>query len=242
MSKWIERVVEYDSFGDAPVLVVAPHEGTELVEVDGVSVVIGERGSGELAKRAAKHVGGSYIIVHVPRFRADFARSPDLLGEGAMFRFNVLGKRREFTGHKDTAYKEIMEKFHDLIEKFNPQFLLNFHKMLGKDVDIRLGFGLDRRYIGGSKKALEFRKHIVGDLAVRGYSLDILVSKRALTGESEYVLNRHHNGRLAALAEFSSSKGFEMESGHINPGYMEAANLIAEQALRCLREDKTSPQ
>jgi len=242
MPKWIERVVEYDSFGDAPVLIVAPHEGTELVEVDGASVVVGERGSGELAKIAAKHVGGSYIVVHVPRFRADFARSPELLGEGAMFRFNVLGKRHEFTGHKDTAYKQIMEKFHNLVGEFNPKFLLSFHKMLGKDVDIRLGFGLDRKYIGNSKRALEFRKQVVGDLAVRGHSLEILVSKRALTGESEYILNRHHKGRLAALVEFSSSKGFDMNSGHINPGYREAANLIAEQALRCLREDKTSPQ
>ena len=236
MPKWIERMVEYEQ-GRSPILVVAPHEGTEVVKVEGGPVVVGERGSGELARLAARHVGGSYIAVHVPRFRADFARAPELLGEGAKFRFNVLGERHEFTGHKDTAYLRIMEEFHGLIEKFNPDFLLDFHKMLGRETDIRLGFGRDRRYVGGSGRALDFRDQVVRDLKIRGHDLKIMVSKRALTGESEYILNRHHEGRLAALVEFSSSRGFDMDEGRISAGYREAAKVIAEQALRFLREE-----
>jgi len=230
--KWIDKVVEHGSYGDSGVLVVAPHEGVELMEVEAGGrrhlVRLGERGSGYLARLAAKQVGGSYIIVHVPRTHADFARDPALLGKGERFRLHIDGEWKVWLDcHTDELYAGVLEKFHDLIEDIDPQFLLDYHTMGNRNIDIKLGFGEERRYIGGTEKALMFRDEVTSRME---HSVKMLVSKLELTGESEFILNSHQSGRNAALVEFSSTRGFRLSRGHIKPAFVEAAKKVAEVA------------
>jgi hypothetical protein len=239
-SRWIDKVVEYGSFGDAPVLVVAPHEGVELIEVEGELVRLGERGSGFLARTAAEHAGCSFIVVHVPRSRADFARDPALLGRGEKFRLHMDGRKKVWLDcHTDRRYSGVLEKFHGLIEKKDPSFLVDFHTMGNAHIDVKLGFGKRRQYIGGTGRALRFRDELK---AMMTHDLNVLVSKKELTGESEFILRSHHAGRLAAMVEFSSTRGFSLHEGKIQPGYVEAAEKAAELAAKWSDQEKGSEE
>ncbi len=220
-------LVEHKVFGDSPILVVAPHEGVSMVEVDGHRVRVGEPGTAYLARLAAKHIGGACLISRVPRMEADFARDPALLGKGASFRIAVSGKRVVLEGHKNKSYSGLLNKFHETIERLDPRFILDFHRMSNRDVDVRLGFGADRRYIGGTERALEFKRQLLEKLAARGVSLEVLVSRVRLTGESEFILNTHHRGRKAALVEFAE-RGFR---DGVDPRYEEVARCLVELAL-----------
>ncbi len=229
-SKWLNRLIEYGSYGDAPIVFIAPHEGGELIKIDvGESkqiVEISERGTGYLVKLAAKQIGATFIINQVPRIQADFARDPKLLGKGEIFRYFLLGKRRELKCHINNNYLNLMERFHGLIEKLNPSFIIDFHRMSSEDIDIRLGFGVGRKYIGGSENALDFRKRIFNKSNFD--DLKIMISKRVLAGESEFILNKHHKGRRAALVEFSSQRGFDLEKGKISARYETFVKKLAE--------------
>ncbi|MBR9689827.1 MAG: hypothetical protein GOV01_02955 [Candidatus Altiarchaeota archaeon] len=229
MEKWIDKVVEYE-VGKSPVLFIAPHEGVEITTIktdEGPQLVrIGERGTGYLAKLAAQHIGGSFIVVHVPRLKADFARDPALLGKGDRFRQNIDGKFKVwFDGHKDTQYAKTLERFHELIQKINPKFIVDVHTMGTSKIDAKLGFGKNRRYIGGSENALRFRDEL---MKMVDCNLNVLVSKIELTGESEFILNKHSKGRNVMLLELSSTNGFKSEDGVFNPLYEKLIVKLAE--------------
>lgn len=222
-------MIEYETFGETPVLIVAPHEGTGTTEVEGKPLRVGEPGTARLARLAAKHVDGSCLVSRVPRLEADFARDPALLGKGAKFRLGRPGKRLVLTGHRDVRHSGLLKQFHDTILQCNPRFIIDFHRMSNRDADIRLGFGADRRYIGGTGKALQFRGQLVKRLSAKGVSLEVLVSKTRLTGESDFILSKHHQGRLAALVEFAA-RGFPRDAR-----YDEAAKSVAETAEEWVR-------
>ncbi len=231
MAKWMDELVEYGSFGDVPVLVVAPHEGVSLEIVDGRVAKIGERGTGYLARLAARHIGGSYIVSHVPRMEADFARDPAELGKGARFKYNIDGEIFTLTSHRNPAYAGLLGEFHGLIERLNPRFLLTYHRMGGSDgVDLRFGFGRERQYIGGTENALEFKRRFLERVS----GLEVLVSKLKLAGESEFILKSHYRGRVAGLVEFSS-KLFRLGSGRIDRRVVRAARVVAELAAEWVK-------
>lgn len=227
MPAWIRELVEWESFGDSKVLVIAPHEGTCLLEKGGMIIRIGERGTAELARLAARHVGGTYLASHVPRIEADFARDPALLGEGAEFRIRSHGRRVVLRGHTNTAYAGLLERFHSVIEEAQPSFILDFHRMAGTRVDIRLGFGAERQYIGGTERALQFKRDF---LEKCDPSLEVWVSKVKLAGESEFILNHYSSRAKTMLVEFSSKRGFRMSRGEIKEEYRQAARAAAETA------------
>ena len=226
-SSWIDKVIEFH-IGKEPLLFIAPHEGVELVEaeVEGEKrvVQIGERGTGYLAKLAAREVNGSYIVIHAPRLQADFARDPSLLGKGEKFRQNLDGKKIWFESHKNTSYKLPIEKFHKLVGKINPKFIVDIHTMGSDRAHVKLGFGKDRRYINGSENALRFRDTLMEKSQL---DLKVQVSKVELTGESEFILNRYEEGRLAMLVEFSNPLGFKIENGEIDKRYQTLMKHIA---------------
>jgi len=229
-SKWLNRLVEYGSYGDTPIVFIAPHEGGDLIELDVDEtkeiVEISERGTGHLVKLAAKQIGATFIINQVSRIQADFARNPDLLGKGETFKYFLKEKRREFKCHTDIKYLKLLKRFHNLIEKRNPSFIIDFHRMSSEEIDIRLGFGVNRKYIGGTKNAFDFRKKIFDKSDFN--DLNVMISKKVLAGESEFILNKHHKGRHVALVEFSSQRGFDLEKGYISERYETFVKKLAE--------------
>lgn len=233
---WINKDIEYH-IGDEPVLFIAPHRGEMKVEVKDLEgnlrkLHLGEVGTGHLVKLAAREVNGSYLVVHVPRLKADFARDPKFLGKGEKFRQNLQGKKIWFESHKDTNYAGLLKKFHDLIKKINPDFIIDIHNMGSRKVDAKLGFGRDRRYINGSDNALKFRDELLKRLEK---PLEVLVSKVELTGESEYILNKYEKNRLAMLIELSRPRGLDEEKGVYKPEFQE---LIRQAALLALEWTK----
>jgi len=121
-----------------------------------------------------------------------------------------------------------MKKFHTLIKKINPHFIIDIHNMGGKKADAKLGFGRDRRYINGSDNALKFRDELLMRLKK---PLKILVSKVELAGESEYILNKYEKGRLAMLIELSSPLGLDRKKGIYRQEFQELIGQVARLAL-----------
>ncbi|MBR9680693.1 MAG: hypothetical protein GOU98_02615 [Candidatus Altiarchaeota archaeon] len=236
-SKWIGKSIEYH-IGKEPILFVAPHRGEIQVEIkDGDKtrkIQIGEVGTGHLVKLAAKEVGGSYIVVYVPRLKADFARDPKLLGKGETFRQKLHGKKFWFESHKDTKYKKMIDDFHKLIRKINPKFVIDIHNMGSSNEDARLGFGKDRRYINGTRNALQFRDELVSRLDEK---MHILVSKTELTGESEYILYKYEKGRLAMLIELSSSLGLNRKKGVYDEKFQTLIKEVAKLAREWITKE-----
>jgi hypothetical protein len=231
-------VIEHEVFGDSGILVIAPHEGVGPVEIDGKTFRIGESGTAHLARLAAEHVGGACLVSRVPRAEADFARDPALLGKGAPFSIRAGGSRQSggrrvtLKGHTNRDYAGLLREFHQIIRESDPEFIIDVHRMSNRDVDVRLGFGRDRRYIGGTAKALEFKKRLLEKFGRAGLSLEVLVSKRRLTGESEFILRNYHKGRKALLVEFAA-RGFPP-----GPEYERAVELLAELAKEWLQDER----
>jgi len=233
-SEWIEEKVEYklfDGYERTRVLIVAPHASRERVkvEIEGrkISLRVGDVNSDKLAKIAAYNIGGAYLISYVSRIHADFARRPDDLGKGLRLNYLYHGKRRSIRIHRDESYKPLLERFHELIEELKPRFILSFHGTVIKNFDALLGFGEERKFIGGRENAMMFKRLVLEKMKKYGIEAKIGVSKRFYLGRSEAILTMHVNeGRNGCLVEFSDKE----RVGFPSKRYQILATCIAEVA------------
>ncbi|HDR53616.1 MAG TPA: hypothetical protein ENN60_03035 [archaeon] len=224
--------VEFYSFGKTPVLVVAPHIGGEGVEIhaEGRKVTINmcEWGTDILAAVAAREIEGSLLVSRVPRNHCDFSRSPDVLGKGATARLGHTDLKRPvlLKTHTKNEYLPLLKSFHQKIRDTNPRFILTYHGMMSRKFDLLLGFGRRKQYIGGLRKAFQFRYKV----AMQAKGLKVGVSHRRLTGESDYVLKSHTGSVcVGALVEFNK---WGRPAGQTSPtgDYQELAKDVARVA------------
>jgi len=215
--KKIGPKVEHYKFGEAPVLIVAPHIGGEKIEwkAEGKTVIFNmcEWATDILAAKAAREIGGHLMVSRIPRNKVDFARSPEDLGRGITAR---LGHSRLehpvlMPVHADTSGRPLLEKFHKKIDEIRPKFILTYHGMMNKKYDVLLGFGRRKQYIGGLVNAHKFRSMVVRTLP-KNPGLKVGISWKRLTGESDYVLKSHvHKPVRGALVEFNKKGRSEQE-------------------------------
>lgn len=236
-TNWIENKIEYKFFGDE-VLIVVPHAGMKIekIKINGkfYSFSIGEKNVGELAKIAAYNKKCGFLISYVPRVEADFARDPNLLGFG--LKLKRIGKWRDerkrvlLKIHRNKNFLNLLLKFHSLIKSFNPKFIISFHGMFNRKFDILLGFGKNKKFIGGVEKAFKFRKKVKRKL--KDINLKIGISKRKLLGEREFILSTYTKNRPGVLVEFNLEKRKE-DIPSIS--YQIASIFIAETAKEWIK-------
>ncbi len=218
------------------VLIIAPHAGKKKLQLSEEEyITLGEKNTDALTVVASANTGAGFIIVKVPRDEADFARPPELLGTGARAKLATsMGRARVITTHNNPVWQPVLEKFHKLITEIQPRFLLTYHGMSSRAFDVLLGFGKDRRYIGGWENAKKFRENIQEFLQKWDVEVKIGISKKKLTGESDYILN-HYTAKFGipgALVEYN----WQGRKGEIpSREYQLTAVAIAKAAERWVK-------
>lgn len=196
----------FDDYEKKRVLVVVPHGNQEkhLVEVNDETFVVygGDRNVDVLAKIAAYNNRCAYIISRVSRLEADFARPIDSLGEGLILNMLIRGKRRPVVTHKNKKYKKLLEEFHNIIKKLDPNFIVSFHGTVIRGFDVSLGFGDEKKFIGNTKKAFIFRKKVEECLKTYGIKARICVARELYVGRKDFILNFHVKRKFGCLVEF----------------------------------------
>lgn len=243
------------------ILLTAEHAETKKYPIKGLGssarALFGDKNTGWLARLAAYNIRSGYVVPHFNRIFADAARDPTKLGLGVSHKTRILNgseKTVRVRIHTDKRYTKPLMRYHSLIEEFSPSGILSVHGMHGRDknIDILLGFGKKRSYIGGNKQAFafrkEFRKRLQTALAtdLDGYSrlgrkIKVAIGKNRFTGAANYVMKKHieefnekNNGkrRLGVHTEFSSAG----RKNIITADYQIAVQVLAE-TLRDFAKD-----
>ena len=192
-----KNAIEFCKFGNRKLLIVAPHAGTAIVKVEHAGKVyrarVGDLNTDVLAKIAAFNCGASCLISYVPRHLADFARSPNKIGKGELIK--AIGKhdnderRVPMKVHRDKSYKQLLEKFHSIIKKERPRYIVSFHGKRGKIFDAIIGVGKDFRLIGGKRRFELFKSKLSELLAKEKLKLKLRFTTSRFSGERDYTLD-----------------------------------------------------
>jgi len=183
---------------------------------------IGDRNTDILAKLAAYYLRSAYMFPLFLRTDADAARPPQELGKGSRLFVKIFYSEKQATSyipnHLNQSYLPYLKKYHQLIEKLNPNILVSIHGMhMKRKFDALFGFGEDYQAIGGKKEAFRFKNEFTSylDKVFRGMdlknNLNLGVSTWLLTGSKNYVLTKHvigynrknKNKRMGMQVEFN---------------------------------------
>lgn len=260
----IENFIEYEILGTkSKILITAEHAQTTRIKSpeygEDAYVGIGDMNTDELAKLAAYYSKCSYIVPTLLRTEIDLSRPPG--AENLILHVIPLkADPSKKTGKKKVAistkknFRHIADFYHKKIEKINPRFILAYHGMHShRKMDILLGFGPDRKYIGGSKNAFKFKKMFKERLTKRlkeaniRDDLIVKVGKSLFTGTKNYTLYNHvkkHNEktkekRFGMHVEFNM-RGRRMKKYSVLPKlrYQVAAQVLVECAEEWLENSK----
>ena len=235
-TKKIDNYLEFkkfDNYEENKILIVAPHacKGKYLLNIKGKNMLIpgGEKNVAELTKIASYNVGCAFLISYVPRFEADFARGIEDLGKGLVLNFLVGEKRIPIKIHTNKKYLNLLKKFHKIIEKIDPSFILSFHGTFIRNFDALFGFGKEKRFISGKKLAFKFRREVVKKMKEMKEDVKVGIAKKIYVGRSEYILNTHVKGnKKGVLVEFAKKGRIPFPSIK----YQILATVIAETAKK----------
>lgn len=164
-------------------------------------IPIGDANTGELARLGAWHLQSAYMIPQVLRTEIDLSRSLEANDLTlTVFPIGAEEQDKKIEVPLNTAKNliHVSEFYHKKIEGLNPKAILAYHGMHSKHkMDILLGFGPDRNYIGGAKNAFAFKElfedrlnQTLKELKIRT-DISIKVAKSLFTGAKNYTLYRH---------------------------------------------------
>ncbi len=248
-----DHMIEYEvlrNYSKDRILITAEHAATKKLFMPEYGkrafVGIGDKNTDKLAKLAAFHINGAYMIARILRTQVDLSRPYKEFKKARLYAglFNVEEQRKtKVLIHKDIGKADILFFFHRKIEELKPRAILSFHGMhMRYKPDIILGFGPGRRYFDRPFEFRDFFHERLGstlDSLKMDNEFDIKIGKKLFTGTKNYTLYRHvkefkgRPKRLGIHVEFNL-RGRIRESTNELPKlrYQVAAQILAD----CLKE------
>jgi len=260
----IKNKIEYKKFlgyERNKILITAEHAKTKKILKPkygkNAFIGIGDKNTDKLARLAAFYIGGAYLIPKILRTEVDLSRPPKMLDKN-MKLFVKLFNADDATKisvpiHRDKKQIGVIVFFHNLISRLNPKVILSYHGMhIRNKPDIFLGFGPNRKYIGGTKNALKFRnfykEKLEEILDKLGFDpLDIKIGKKLFTGTQNFTLYKHvyefnkkqtkeKDKRVGIHVEFNLRGRIRKSTNELPKlRYQIAAQVLAECAKRWIK-------
>lgn len=216
MCPTVEDSIEYcvmEKFAGNRILITAEHAQTKKIMLEELGpkayAGLGDKNTDILAKLGAYYLRSAYLMPLFIRTEADASRPPEDLGKGLRL-FVKLMYAKQRTGyipiHTNPSMLKHLIKYHQTIEKLNPNVIISIHGLsVKREFDMLFGFGENYECIGGKGEAFMFKNEftdyldrIFSEIGIRS-NLKIAVSTWRFTGSQNYVLSKHiieHNSAV----------------------------------------------